>query len=114
MRAILLLLIVLVVVAIGAVATGFININQTQSAAAPDIDVNGSGVAASGGRAPQFDVETGKIGVGTQERTVKLPAIEVRPAGGGGQPAQPGAPQNDAQQGGAQQEAVATTNATQP
>nr|WP_294170469.1 hypothetical protein [uncultured Sphingomonas sp.] len=103
MRAILLLLILLIVVAIGAIATGFININQTQAAAAPDIDVNQSGVVAKGGQAPQFDVETGKIGVGTQERTVKLPAIEVRPADGAA-----------AQQQQQQANGVATTNATQP
>ena len=105
MRAILLLLILLIVVAIGAIATGFININQTQAAAAPDIDVNQSGVVATGGQAPQFDVETGKIGVGTQERTVKLPAIEVRPADGGA------AAQQQQQQ---QANGVATTDSTQP
>ncbi len=102
MRAILLLLILLIVVAIGAIATGFININQTQAAAAPDIDVNQSGVVASGGQAPQFDVETGKIGVGTQERTVKLPAIEVRPADGGAAAQQQ------------QANGVAATDSTQP
>lgn len=115
MRAILLLLIVLVVVAIGAIATGFININQTRPAAAPDVDVNGSGVVASGGQAPRFEVETGRIAVGTEERTVRLPAIEVRPSGGA--PAQngqsAGAPQPP-ETGSAPAGGVPTTNSTQP
>ncbi len=109
MRAILLILILLVVVAIGAIATGFLNINQRQSAQAPQVEANGSGVAVTGGKAPQFEVETGKIAVGTRESTVKLPSIEVRPAGGG-------APAAGNAQGGAPAPAngVATTNSTQP
>ena len=105
MRAVLLILILLVVVAIGAIATGLININQTQPARAPDVDANASGVTATGGQAPKFDVETGKIAVGTQDRQVRLPSIEVRPAG------------NDAGRNGVQpasDNTVATTNATQP
>ena len=96
MRAVLLLLILVVVVAIGAVATGLININQTQSAEAPDIDATRRGIEATGGQTPKFEVNTGQVAVGSQERTVKVPAIEVRPADG--------AAQNEA----------ATTNSTQP
>ena len=105
MRAVLLLLILVVVVAIAAVATGLIDINQTRSARAPDIDATRQGVEASGGQAPKFDIDTGKVAVGTRDARVKLPSIEVRPAGGStpqnGQDAT--APQND----------TATTDSTQ-
>ncbi len=108
MRAILLLLILVVVVAIGAIATGFIDINQTRPADAPEIQAGREGVAVTGGQAPAFEVETGKIAVGTQERTVKLPGIEVRPADGnaaaGTQPSRAGQPADN----------VATTDSTQP
>ena len=111
MRAVLLVLILAVVAVIAAVATGFIDIRQTQSAEAPDISATRGGVAAEGGQAPKFEVDTGAIGIGTKEREVKLPAIEVRPADtrqpapSGQQPAAPApaAPQNN----------VATTDSTQ-
>ena len=105
MRAVLLLLILVVVIAIGAIATGLININQTQSAQAPDIDATRRGVEASGGQTPKFDIETGKVAVGSRDATVKLPAIEVRPAGGSATQNPQAAP--------APQDEVATTNSTQ-
>jgi hypothetical protein len=104
MRAVLLLLILVVVIAIGAIATGLININQTQSAQAPDIDATRRGVEATGGQTPKFDIETGKVAVGSRDATVKLPAIEVRPGGSATQnPQATPAPQDE----------VATTNSTQ-
>jgi hypothetical protein len=88
MRAILLVLILAVVVIIGAVATGFLNINQVRGARAPEIDASGNGVTASGGQAPSFDVETGSVGVGARDATIKVPEIRVNP------PANQAAPQN--------------------
>jgi len=64
-------------------SSGLINIRQTRSAEAPAVEANAAGVTASGGQAPAFDVETGKIAVGSESRnvTVKVPAIKVeRPA----------------------------------
>ena len=99
MRAILLLLILLVVGVIAAVATGFLSIDQTQSAKAPDISASREGVAAQGGQAPKFNIDTGSIALGKGEATVPVPRIDVRPAAENGQaPAEP----------------QATTNSTQP
>lgn len=83
MRAVILILIVAVVALIVAVASGLIDIRQTRSAAAPEVQANGAGVTATGGQAPAFDVETGKIAVGSKDKnvTVKVPEITVqRPA----------------------------------
>ena len=79
MRPILLILILVVIGFIVAVATGFLHISQTRTATAPDVSVNRAGVSASGGRAPAFDVETGTVSVGTKERQVKVPNVQVNP-----------------------------------
>jgi len=80
MRAILLVIILAVVVVIAAIATGFVDIRQTRQAKAPDISAAGNGVTAKGGQAPAFDVETGSVKVGTENKTVKVPTIKVEPA----------------------------------
>ena len=80
MRAVLLVLILAVVAIIAAVASGFLDINQVRGARAPDIEASRSGVTASGGQAPAFDIETGSVGVGTRDAKVKVPAIQVNPA----------------------------------
>jgi len=79
MRAILFILIIAVVALIIAVATGFLDITQTRKAQAPDVSVNGSGVAARGGQAPRFDVETGSVSVGTTRTNVVVPKVQVNP-----------------------------------
>ena len=89
MRAVLLVLILAVVVIIGAIATGFLNINQIRGAEAPSIDANRNGVTATGGQAPQFDIETGSVGVGTRDAAIKVPQIRVNPAQNGAQNAAP-------------------------
>ena len=81
MRAILLVLILAVVAIIVAIASGFLDINQVRGARAPDIDASRSGVTASGGQAPAFDIETGSVGVGTRDANVKVPTLQVNPAG---------------------------------
>jgi hypothetical protein len=92
MRAVLLVLILAVVVIIGAVATGFINITQLRGAQAPDIDASGNGVTATGGQTPTFDIETGSVGVGTRDATIKVPEVRVNPATNQAAPAPPQAP----------------------
>ncbi|HWI76430.1 MAG TPA: hypothetical protein VNS53_05030 [Sphingomicrobium sp.] len=79
MRPILLILILVVIGFIIAVATGFLHISQTRTAAAPDVSVNRTGVSASGGRTPAFEVETGTVSVGTKQRQVKVPNVQVNP-----------------------------------
>ena len=77
MRAILLIVIVVILAVIAAVATGFLNISQTRTAAVPDVNATGNGVAAKGGQTPAFQVETGSIRVGSTDAKVKLPKVEV-------------------------------------
>jgi hypothetical protein len=79
MRAILFILILVVVAALIAVGSGFLDINQTRPAAAPDVDANGTGVTASGGQTPAFDIQTGSVAVGTTQTNVAVPRLEVRP-----------------------------------
>ena len=92
MRAVLLVLILAVVVIIGAIATGFLDINQVRGARAPDISASGDGVTATGGQAPSFDVETGSVGVGTRDATIKVPELKVNPPANQAAPAPPQAP----------------------
>ena len=78
MRTVFLILIIGVLALIAAIATGFLDISQTRPAQVPQISTNGTGVTASGGQAPAFDVQTGSVKVGTTQTTVKVPAIEVQ------------------------------------
>lgn len=79
MRAILMILILAVVALLVAIATGFLDITQTRSAEVPAVQVGDNGVAASGGQAPAFDIETGSVSVGTREANVKMPRVQVNP-----------------------------------
>lgn len=79
MRAILFILILAVVALLIAVGTGFLDISQTRQAQPPDVSVDRSGVAASGGQAPTFDVETGSVAVGTTRTNVVVPTVKVVP-----------------------------------
>lgn len=81
MRAILLIVIVAIVAIIAAVATGFLDINQVRGARAPEVEATNNGVTASGGQAPAFDIETGSIKVGSEDANVKVPTLQVAPAG---------------------------------
>ena len=81
MRAILLILIVAVVALIAAIWTGFIDIRQTSPAVVPNIEASNGKLTSEGGQAPTFDIETGSIGVGTSEREVTVPSIEVKREG---------------------------------
>ncbi len=81
MRSALLVLILVIIVFVAAVATGFLNISQTREAKAPEISATQNGVAAKGGQAPAFDVETGSVKVGRKETSVKVPTLEMRKAG---------------------------------
>jgi hypothetical protein len=81
MRAIILVLILVVVALIVAVQTGFLDIRQTRGAEAPAIDASANGVTATGGQTPKFDVETGKVAVGSRPEnvTVQVPTLQVQP-----------------------------------
>ena len=96
MRAVILVLILAVVALIIAITSGFLDIRQMRSAEVPRVSTNGAAVTTTGGQAPAFDVETGKVAVGSTDRnvTVKVPTLEVQ------------APQSN------QANMAATTNAT--
>ena len=84
MRAVLLILILAVVALIVLVATGLLDINQIRPAEAPKVSVNQNGITATGGQTPAFDVETGTVSVGTEQRNVvvPVPSVQVNPAQG--------------------------------
>ena len=66
----------------------FVEVDQTQETRLPDVDVS-----VEGGQAPEFDVETGEVEVGTtekevlvpkvvmEEETVTVPTVDAEPAG---------------------------------
>ena len=78
MRAILLILIVVVVALIVAIGTGLVRIPQTSPAVAPRVEMKDGKLTTQPGQAPTFDIETGSVGVGTSNRTVQVPSVEVK------------------------------------
>ena len=78
MRAVIFVIILAIVVLIAGIATGFLDINQIRGARAPQVSTTGNGVTARGGQTPAFQVETGSVKVGTQQKTVNVPRLEVQ------------------------------------
>jgi len=81
LRTIIFVLIVAILVVIAGIGTGFLDINQIRGAKAPEISTTGNGVVAKGGQAPAFDVQTGSVKVGTEDKTVRVPALVVEKPG---------------------------------
>ncbi len=48
------------------------DVDQTKEGEMPDVDVN-----ATGGEAPEFDVDAPSVNVGTENRTVEVPTVDV-------------------------------------
>ena len=48
------------------------DVDQTEEGSLPDVDVN-----VEGGNMPEYDVETADVEVGTQEKTVTVPDVDV-------------------------------------
>ena len=71
MRALLVLLGLAVLVLAGLLYFNIISIGQTQA-----------GVV----RAPKFNAEVGRVSLGTKEKTVQVPTIDVEPAGNAAAP----------------------------
>ena len=86
MRVILFIFILAVVALLIAFGSGFMTVTQTRTAEVPDMRVDRSGVDASGGQAPAFDVETGTVAVGTRSTNVKVPTVNVIPPDSGQAP----------------------------
>ncbi len=59
---------------LGAVCLSFAacDVDQTKEAELPDVDVN-----ASGGQLPEFNVEGPTVDVGTENKTVEVPTVDV-------------------------------------
>lgn len=51
------------------------DVDQTKEGEMPDIEVN-----ASGGQLPEYNVEGPTVNVGTENKTVEVPTIDVEPA----------------------------------
>jgi hypothetical protein len=48
------------------------DVDQEKQAELPDVDVN-----ASGGQLPEFDVEGPDVNVGTENKTIEVPTLDV-------------------------------------
>ncbi len=79
MRTLLILVGVAALVILAGMATGFINIDQTQTAQLPRIE---------GGQAPEFKADVGKIDVGTEQKVIEVPKVEVQKPAADPTPAQ--------------------------
>ncbi|HEU4704970.1 MAG TPA: hypothetical protein VFS45_04610 [Sphingomicrobium sp.] len=51
------------------------DVDQTKEGEMPDVDVN-----ASGGQLPEYNVEGPTVNVGTENKTVEVPTVDVEPA----------------------------------
>jgi hypothetical protein len=81
MRAVIFILVIAILLVIAGIATGFLDINQIRGAKAPQVAATGNGITTKGGQAPAFDVQTGSVKVGTQEKTVRVPTLVVERPG---------------------------------
>ncbi len=50
------------------------DVDQTKEGDLPDVDVN-----ASGGQLPEFNVEGPTVNVGSENRTVEVPTVDIDP-----------------------------------
>jgi hypothetical protein len=69
MRALLVLVGIAALVVLAGMATGFIKLDQTQTAQLPRLE---------GGQAPKFEADVAKINVGTENKTVEVPTIDIQ------------------------------------
>lgn len=68
MRALLVIVGVAALLLLAAMMLGFVRFDQTQSAQLPRLE---------GGQAPKFDADVAKVRVGTENKTVEVPDIDV-------------------------------------
>ena len=69
MRALLVLLGIAAIVVLAGMMTGFIKLDQTRTAALPHLE---------GGQAPKFEASVAKVDVGTVNKTVEVPKVDVQ------------------------------------
>ncbi len=68
MRTLLVLIGIVALVVLAAMMLGFVRFDQTQTAQLPRLE---------GGQAPKFQADVAKVSVGTESKTVEVPAISV-------------------------------------
>ena len=56
----------------GCFAISACDVDQTKEGKLPDVDVN-----ATGGQLPEFNVEGPTVNVGTENKTIQVPTIDV-------------------------------------
>ncbi len=65
-------LIIKAVAMASAVGIAACDVDQTKEAEAPDVDIN-----ASGGQLPEYDVDAPSVNVGSENKTVQVPTVDV-------------------------------------
>jgi hypothetical protein len=54
-----------------AIGLAACDVDQTKEAELPEVEVKG-------GQAPEFDVETAEVEVGTEKKTIEVPDVDVK------------------------------------
>jgi uncharacterized lipoprotein len=65
--------ILIVLAAASGLGLAACDVDQTKNAQLPDVDVN-----ATGGQLPEFNVTPPEVTVGTENRTVQVPNVDVK------------------------------------
>jgi len=61
-----------ILAAASIVGLGACDVDQTKEAELPDVEVN-----ASGGQLPEYDVDAPTVNVGTENKTIEVPTVDV-------------------------------------
>ncbi|MDY8109652.1 hypothetical protein U0C82_10935 [Fulvimarina sp. 2208YS6-2-32] len=64
---------IIIVVVVAYFLFFFVDVDVTQEGSLPEVNVEG-------GELPEADVQTGDVNVGSEERTVEVPTIDIEPA----------------------------------
>jgi len=62
------------IIAASCLAFAACDVDQTKEGEMPDVDVN-----VSGGQLPEYNVEGPSVNVGTENKTVQVPTVDVDP-----------------------------------
>jgi hypothetical protein len=65
-----------VILGASCLALAACDVDQTREGELPDVDVN-----ATGGQLPEYNVDAPEVTVGTENRVVEVPTVDVEPAG---------------------------------
>jgi hypothetical protein len=63
-----------ILVGAGCFALAACDVDQTKEGELPEVEVN-----ASGGQLPEFEVEGPTVNVGTENKTIQVPTVDVDP-----------------------------------